>query len=145
MDGWTTSLLIKFLLNLLLSLFNKYDTKITIWTIFMMVLNLQFMNFTSFFGGGGLFWKIIRSSLPKYLPTTVSLKTWLIFGFVETWHSKLPASEALENFNFNVFCPRLNNYWNIFIIDWIFFIMQILNDEAFEGGDYQFILILTEI
>ena len=41
------------------------------------------------------------------LPTTVNWNIWLIFGFVETWHSKLPASVALVNFSFKVFCPRL--------------------------------------
>ena len=40
-------------------------------------------------------------------PTTVSLKTWLILGLVDTWHSKVPASVAFVNFSFNVFCPRL--------------------------------------
>ena len=45
-----------------------------------------------------------------FLPTTVSLKTWLIFGFVETWHSKVPASVALVNFNLRVFCPRLKQH-----------------------------------
>ena len=50
------------------------------------------------------------------LPTTVSVNIWLILGFVETWHSKFPASEALLNFSFRVFCPRLKKsqrgfYW----------------------------------
>ena len=42
-----------------------------------------------------------------YSPTTVSLKTWLILGFVETWHSKSPASEAFVNLSLRVFWPRL--------------------------------------
>ena len=44
-------------------------------------------------------------------PTTVSLKTWLILGLVDTWHSKVPASVAFVNFSFNVFCPRLKCYF----------------------------------
>ena len=41
------------------------------------------------------------------LPMMLSLKIWLILGFVDTWQSKLPASDALVNFSFSVFCPRL--------------------------------------
>ena len=42
-------------------------------------------------------------------PTTVSSKTWLILGFVETWHSKSPASEAFVNLSLSVFWPRLRS------------------------------------
>ena len=45
--------------------------------------------------------------LEGYLPMMLSLKIWLILGFVDTWQSKLPASDALVNFSFSVFCPRL--------------------------------------
>ena len=48
-----------------------------------------------------------RKKSDKFIPTTVSLNIWLILGFVETWHSKFPASVALVNFSFKVFCPRL--------------------------------------
>ena len=41
------------------------------------------------------------------LPTTLSLKTWLILGLVDTWHSNCPASLALVNLSLRVFCPRL--------------------------------------
>ena len=41
------------------------------------------------------------------LPTTLSLKTWLILGLVDTWHSNFPASLALLNLSLRVFCPRL--------------------------------------
>ena len=41
------------------------------------------------------------------IPMMFSLKIWLIFGLVETWQSKLPASDAFVNFSFNVFWPRL--------------------------------------
>ncbi len=51
-----------------------------------------------------LFFKILFNI---YSPTTVSLKTWLILGFVETWHSKSPASEAFVNLSLRVFWPRL--------------------------------------
>ena len=47
--------------------------------------------------------------LPQQLhsPTTVSSKTWLILGLVDTWHSKSPASEAFVNLSLSVFWPRL--------------------------------------
>ena len=48
-----------------------------------------------------------NSLLEGYLPMMLSLKIWLILGFVDTWQSKLPASDALVNFSFSVFCPRL--------------------------------------
>ena len=55
-----------------------------------------------------LFFMVAKSIL--FLPTTLSSKTWLIFGFVETWHSKVPASVALVNFNLRVFWPRLQQH-----------------------------------